>query len=251
MEHYLRDLMVSQRRAGTDCAALVHRSTISAGSQSEQVRIRGQSLQITRVGVWARLLFTPISPAFPLRLTRLIGEYQPDLLHLHLPNPSALWVLVLPAARRIPWVVHWHADVLASTHSLGLRLFYRVYRPLERAVLRGSAAVIATSPPYLESSRPLADFRHKCRVVPLGLDPANLGSPGPVEAGEPQPRLRLLGVGRLTYYKGFQYLIEACSRVPETVLHLVGSGDQEASLKALAEGTRGGTASRISRAFTG
>ena len=45
--------------------------------------------------------------------------------------------------------------------------------------------------------------------------------------------LQVLAVGRLTYYKGFQYLIEAVAKTPDIHINLVGHGDQSTKLKAL------------------
>src|SRR5699024_5451513 len=108
-------------------------------------------------------------------------EFKPDLLHLHLPNTSAFWAMAIPAARKIPWIVHWHADVVASRHDSKLALAYPLYRPFEQRFLKVASAIIATSPPYLESSSALAHWRDKCQVIPLGLDPARLPEPSEVE----------------------------------------------------------------------
>ena len=43
----------------------------------------------------------------------------------------------------------------------------------------------------------------------------------------------MLAVGRLTYYKGFRYLIEAAAQAPGTHINLVGHGDQADHLRAL------------------
>lgn len=234
METYLRDLMMAQARQGIATSALVHQSDISLTSQKEVYQAGDQLLPVSRAAVWARLLFTPISPTLPFLLNRLIKERQPDILHLHMPNVSAFWALLLPRARRIPWVVHWHADVLASTHNRGLRIFYTLYRPFERAILRHCKAIVASSPPYLASSLPLYNYRGKCHVVPLGLDPAIASSTKPQQSSQgPESPLRVLAIGRLTYYKGFQYLIQAAVECENTEIHLVGTGDQEMKLKAL------------------
>ena len=230
----LRDLMAALSKRGLDTEALVHQSDITFNSRRELCQTDGQALHVTRAAVWARFLFTPISPTFPWLLSRLIRTTQPDILHLHLPNVSAFWALLLPGARRIPWVVHWHADVLASRHGTGLRLFYKVYRPLEHAILKHCQAIIVTSPPYLEYSQPLQRFHSKCQLVPLGLDPCRLPHPPSREPStDPDKPLRVLAIGRLTYYKGFEYLIQAAREFDGVEVHLVGRGDQETKLKAL------------------
>ncbi|MFT6955203.1 MAG: glycosyltransferase involved in cell wall biosynthesis [Halieaceae bacterium] len=234
METYLRDLMAAQARQGIDTAAVVHQSDITVKSQDESYPAGDQQLPISRAAVWARLLFTPISPTFPFLLNRLIKQQQPDILHLHMPNVSVFWALFIPRARQVSWVVHWHADVLASEHSLGLRLFCHLYRPFERAILKRCKAIIATSPPYLESSDPLKPYSEKCHVIPLGLDPTNLPRVEDISPTASDAPLRVLAIGRLTYYKGFEYLIKAAAECERVEIHFVGKGDQETALKALA-----------------
>ncbi|MFC1605636.1 glycosyltransferase [Pseudomonadota bacterium] len=238
LENYLRDLMVALGRRGIACTALVHRHDWSFSTRDESVSLDGREFRVVRTGTWATLLFTPLSPAFPWHLRRLIRADKPDILHLHMPNPAVFWALLLPSARRIPWVVHWHADVITTTQGWLMKLAYAAYRPFEQAVLKRARSIVATSPPYLESSRPLQPWLAKCRVVPLGLDVGRL--PGEAKA-EPaavgstetprMPGLRVLAVGRLTYYKGFQYLIEALARLDNVQLELVGEGDQAGELR--------------------
>ncbi len=239
MENYLRDLMVAQSRRGDSVSALVHAGEPSLRGSDETYTFRGQSFRISRAALWLRMLFTPMSPGFPWRLHRMIKEEQPDILHLHMPNVSVFWCLFMPSARRVSWVVHWHADVLASTHSTGLRWFYRLYRPFERAVLKRAARVIVTSPPYLDTSEPLADFRDKAVVVPLGLDREfgdGVVSQRSALPGETEGRpLRLLAIGRLTYYKGFKYLLRAMEGLEDWELTIVGEGDQAESLARLCQ----------------
>jgi len=250
----MRDAMVALGRRGVDSAALVHRHSLSLKSSNETFSAAGHAFPVVRSAMWARLWFTPISPGFPRQLRRLIKTFKPDILHLHLPNPSVFWALVLPSARRIPWVVHWHSDVITSGQSWPLKLFYRLYRPFERAVLKRAKAIIATSLAYRDSSIPLQPWINKCQVVPLGVDVERFDQqdnrdqrnrpPGPVSRSAPAPSspplhdqefpLKILAVGRLTYYKGFRYLIEATARAPNIYINLVGDGDQAKELKALA-----------------
>jgi len=237
LENYLRDLMVALARRGTASTALVHRHDWSFCTRQDSVSLDGREFRVVRTGTWAKLLFTPLSPAFPWHLRRLIGAGKPDILHLHMPNPSVFWALLLPSARRVPWVVHWHADVISDTQGRLMKLAYAVYRPFERAVLRRARAIIVTSVPYRDSSQPLRPWLSKCRVVPLGLDVGRLpvqAQAEPAAKGSPEnqtlPFLKVLAVGRLTYYKGFQYLIEALARLDNVQLELVGEGDRAGEL---------------------
>lgn len=236
LENYLRDLVGALAGCGIPSTVLVHRHQWSLRSLDEETSIAGHAFRIVRCGRWARLLFAPLSPAFPGWLRRLIRESGPDILHFHLPNPSAFFALLLPSARRLPWVVHWQSDVVTGRQGWAMKLAYGLYRPFERAFLQRASAIVASSQPYLESSEPLRPWRHKCHVVPLGVDRQRLPRPsGEVPSGRsatsPDAGLRVLAVGRLTYYKGFRYLLEAVAQTPAVSLDLVGTGDEEDALK--------------------
>lgn len=193
----------------------------------------GDPTWVMRCPVWFQWVFAPVSPTFPLWLNRAIRRFAPDVLHLHMPNPSCFWALLLPAARALPWVVHWHADVEPSRFRLALRLTYPSYRIFERALLKRARAIVVTSPQYLEASTALRPWRRKCHVIPLGLDPARLAEVGRHEhAGLWRGRgLRLLAIGRLTYYKGFDTLIRAVAAVADMELVIVGEGEERSSLE--------------------
>jgi len=189
---------------------------------------------VRRAGCVAAPLYTPLSPAFPFELARVLREFQPDVLHLHFPNPSCFFALTSPGARRLPWIVHWHADVPPDSPDWRMRTAYRAYRSFEQATLRRAAAVIATSRPYLDASLALAPWHGKTSVVPLGIAGSRSTLPNaalwPSGAG-----LRLLAVGRLSRYKGFDVLIEALAHVPDARLLIVGEGECAADLRALVE----------------
>ncbi len=225
MERYLGDLVAAQQAAGDSPAVLCH----AHGPAGERRDPPG----LMRCPVWFRLLFAPISPAFPRWLARAIRRHKPEVLHLHLPNPSAFAALALPSARRLPWIVHWHADVETGRFPWSLRLAYPFYRIFERAVLERAEAVVATSEAYLESSRPLRQVRHKARVIPLGVDAARLPDVPDAETVGLWPRegMRVLAIGRLTYYKGFDTLIEAAAELPGVELAIVGEGEERPRLE--------------------
>lgn len=232
----MRDAMVALAKHGIASIALVHRHSLSLKSCDENLAVSGHQFGVTRVGMWARLLYTPISPAFPWHLHRIIRARRPDILHIHLPNPSAFWTLALPSARRIPWVVHWHADVITEAQGFWMKLFYSMYRPFENGVLKRAHTIVATSSPYRDSSLPLKKWLFKCKVVPLGVEVGRFGSPttpSVVATPKGSPVLKVLAVGRLTYYKGFRNMIEAAARVSGVHINLVGDGDQAEQLKSL------------------
>ncbi len=229
MERFLEDLVLAQREAGDEAFALVHQSVAQPTPSEFAPWLRA-------VPVWCEVAFAPIAPGFLSALNRAIADWKPDYLHLHLPNSSALAVLLSGSARRLPWVIHWQSDVVSSEHSLALRLLYPLYRPFQRALLERAALVVCTSKSYLETSEPLQHFREKCAVVPLGIDERRYAEraglalpPSPWTEG----MFRLLAVGRLTYYKGFDLLIKAVAQCPHVELRIVGAGAQHDALRQL------------------
>ena len=240
MENFLADLLPALQQQDVATAALVHDSPAQSPASPRDEK----GVTIYRAPCYGRLLYAPISPAFPFWLHRAIREFQPDLLHLHLPNTSAFWALMVPAARRLPWVIHWHADVVASAIDRRLAWAYRLYRPLEQRLLAASSAIIATSPPYLDASAALAPWRERCHIIPLGLDPARIADPDPAAQeraaawwGE-TPAFRILAIGRLTYYKGHDILIQAAAHLPDSRILIVGTGEHRQRLETLIHSLR-------------
>jgi rhamnosyl/mannosyltransferase len=227
MEHFLADLLTQQQQQGLVARALVHDHRWPWQVKS------ADHLAVQRVPCLGRLLYAPISPQFPWYLQREIEHYNPDILHLHLPNTSAFWAMALPSARRLPWVVHWHSDVVSSTLDKRLSLAYPLYRPLEQALLRHSAAIIVTSPPYLAASAALRQWQDKCQVVPLGLtQPKTVQRDAQWTAQQWQAnKLRLLSVGRLTYYKGHAQLLDVIKPLKNVQLLIVGAGEKRKALQ--------------------
>lgn len=228
IERFVADLVNAQRAAGIESFALVHGHP-GGGRIADPAWLR-------RVPVWREVSFAPLAPSFLREIDLAIDHWQPEYLHLHVPNLSALAVFASKRARRLPWVIHWHSDVVSSMHSLSLRILYPFYRPFERALLERAALVICTSQQYLETSEPLQPYREKCVAIPLGLDVARLAR----DRARTQPvrpwgdgRFRVLAVGRLTYYKGFDTLIRACAQVLDAELRIVGGGEERAQLAAL------------------
>jgi rhamnosyl/mannosyltransferase len=138
-----------------------------------------------------------------------------------MPDPMAAmayWI-VRPECRL---VVHWHSDVVRQ------RLAYRVYAPLQDWLLARADAIVATSPPYAEHSEPLARWRDKVTVVPIGISDNRSENSARAQALRARfgGRRLVFALGRMTYYKGFDVLIEAAAALPADCAVMIG-GDGE------------------------
>jgi len=174
--------------------------------------------RITRAASFGKLLSTSMAPALVSEFFKRRNEY--DVIHVQLPDPMAnlaLW-LGRPKARV---VLHWQSDIINQPRAL------KLYEPLQRWMLRRADAIIASSQAYADASPWLAPFREKVRVIPLGIrdhrfDEQNSQALRARHAG----RRLVFSLGRMTYYKGFDVLIDAAAQLPKECLVLVGGGGE-------------------------
>lgn len=220
MENHIKLLAESQVKCGCEVTVLVTHPT----SKTHIEQING--VRVIKAGRLTTAASTPLSIALPWWL----AHQRPDIAHLHFPYPVgelAQWTL-----GRAPHVVMtYHSDVVRQKGLL------KLYRPLLWQVLRRMDRIVATSPNYIASSPYLSQLQDKCVIIPLGveLDRFLRAMPSQVQ------RIRgsygtpiLLFVGKLRYYKGLQYLLEAMPQIPARLL-IVGNGPMEAEWRALAE----------------
>lgn len=176
-----------------------------------------------------RLLFkafsTLISPQLITYLNDIKDAY--DVIHIHSPDPMAAIALFLcrPKAKI---VLHWHSDILKQ------RVLLFFYNPILWWLLKKSNLIIATSPNYIFGSKYLLRFRYKTEVLPIGLDVSQTSASAYLDK-----RLKLkysdkkiiFSLGRLSYYKGFDYLTLAAINLPEdyTVV-IAGEGTERKKL---------------------
>lgn len=228
IEQYTAALARFAASAGDAVAVLAHQRPGVRRTTVETI----DGVAVTRVGCLGAFAYAPLAPAFPVVARRVVASFRPDLIHIHVPNPSAFALLALPGARRVPWIVQWQADIDADAVGAGMRALYCVYRPFETALLRRSRAIIASSTAYADASRPLARWRDKVHVVPLGIGPSAAPRAGGSACWPQRPGMKLLAVGRLSHYKGFDVLFDALTHCADANLLLVGTGECEAALRA-------------------
>lgn len=175
----------------------------------------------------------PISPTFPLHLQRLLSKSS--IVHYHLPNPLAVLSSVLLPASGVPTVTTYHSDIVRQKQSL------RVYKPILKRFLNEVNQIIVSSPRLVKNSKILKQYKDKCRVIPLSVNSdlvRDVDSTGPSADDD----RTILFVGRLNYYKGIEYLIDAMQAVDGTLL-IAGDGEKAEELQLHAE--RRGVAEKV------
>jgi len=213
IENHVRLLAEGQARRGHDVTVLV--TNTARGTVVEE----RNGVRVIKAGRLANVSSTPLSLSFPWQLARL----RPDIAHLQFPYPPgevSNWLL----GRAKCTVITYQSDVVRQQGWL------KLYRPIMWRVLRAADHLVASSSNYVTSSPYLSRLAEKCTVIPLGIEVERFSERIRKAEEEPQDRPGgplLLFVGRLRYYKGLQYLIQAMDRVPASLL-IAGTGPMEA-----------------------
>lgn len=183
---------------------------------------------VIRSGCLGVVASTPLSVSQFWHFVGMMRQY--DVIHLHLPNPLANLVLLLSGFRG-KVVLHWHSDIVKQKNIL------RLYRPLQNWLLKRADKIITTSENYAASSGCLKDHRSKIEVVPIGVDVSELA---PDEQLVNQIRERysnrkiVFCLGRMIYYKGFEYIVKAAEQLSDDVVVVIGGkGEEEERLRQL------------------
>lgn len=193
-------------------------------------------IRVIRVPEFGRYASAPLCPTLPLWLRRL----QPDIVHLHFPNPMGD-LGYLTSRVDSPLVVTYHADIIKQRRLLP------AYRPVLKLLFDRARRIIATSPDYIASSSLLSQYADRTVVVPFGVDPARLCLRDEEVETVQEIRRRhhdrlVLFVGVLRYYKGVDVLLRAMRAVNGHAI-VVGRGADQRGLRELA--TSVGVAERV------
>jgi rhamnosyl/mannosyltransferase len=177
------------------------------------------NVMVTKASCLGIFYGMPLSLTFPLLLA--LKSRNVDILHFHLPFPLADSSYLLVGSRRPKVIVTYHSDLIKHNP------FLRFYKPLLLSFLKRVDKILVTSPNLLEHSKSLTAFKNKCTVVPLSIDLKEFTLHNKLQKEfdlgiYPGERI-VLFVGRLSYYKGLKYLIEAMKNV-EAKLLIVGVG---------------------------
>jgi rhamnosyl/mannosyltransferase len=169
-------------------------------------------IKVRRVPKLFEISSTPICPTLPYWMRKWHG----DIFHIHLPNPFAE-VSYLLARHKDKLIVAYHSDIV------GRGKFFDLYRPLRERFLNKADRIIVSSDNYLSSSPALLRFRDKIVIILYEIDINELECTREVEEKASQIRDRfgeriVLFVGRLTYYKGVEYLLHALKGIDAKLL---------------------------------
>lgn len=232
VEKVMWDLTEGLSAAGVTCDMLCAQLRREGIDERDKALYQGGGLfrfneygRVICVPAWTKLAATMIAPAMIGWVRRHAAEY--DIIHVHHPDPMAALALRLSGYKG-KVVLHWHSDIVSQ------RFFLSLYKPLQTWLIGRADRILGTTPVYIASSPYLKEVQDKCGYVPIGIDPIRYDA----ERAETirtrhTGKTLLFSLGRLVPYKGFSYLIEAMSLLPERFyLILGGKGPLKEELEA-------------------
>jgi rhamnosyl/mannosyltransferase len=177
-------------------------------------------IKIIKAASFGILYGMPISITFPFILA--FKSFNKDILHFHLPFPLAVFSYLFFCNKRNKVIVTYHSDIVKQ------KWFMKIYEPFLISFLRNSNKILVSSPNLINSSKYLKMYKDKCTILPLFID-LNKYSSTILKAdyyidGISSNDKVVLFVGRLVYYKGIEFLIEAMQDVNAKLL-IVGEGN--------------------------
>lgn len=172
------------------------------------------------------------STGLSLEVFKLFKEMsaEADIIHFHFPWPMMDLVHLCTHHNR-PTILSYHSDIVRQRTLLSL------YRPLMKKFLNSMDRIIVASPNYQKTSKILKKYTEKTVIIPYGLNPE--AYPKTTEERKIYWKKTIgerffLFIGVLRYYKGLSTLLDASIGLSYPIV-IIGSGPQEAELKAKAE----------------
>jgi glycosyltransferase involved in cell wall biosynthesis len=197
---------------------------VVASDDGRAVEETVDGVRISRVPTRLTLASTPICPA----MVGAINRSRAEIVHIHLPNPNAV-LAYLASRHRGRLVVSYHSDTVKQ------KVLGPLFSPILHRALRRASAIIASSPDYQRTSPVLARHLDRCHVIPYGIALEEFGRADSTAVAAIRQKYGdrlVLSVGRLVYYKGFEFLIRAMRDVRGRLI-IIGGGPLHQKLSSL------------------
>lgn len=186
----------------------------------------------TRVRLEVMPLLPAIAASLRRDIARRLARDHYDVIHAHWVLPNG-WAASAVARRAgVPVVLTLHGSDVAMAER------HRLLASVARRAFARVAAVTATSDDLRRRAVDLGADPRTTSTTYIGVD-AELFAPRPADLatrqllGARDGDLLVVGVGRLARVKGFEYLIEAVSRMERVALAIVGDGELRSELGRL------------------
>jgi glycosyltransferase involved in cell wall biosynthesis len=200
-------------------------------------RFNFDDIPVEAVASLGTFFSTPFAPNYiPTFVKRARSA---DIVIHHAPLPLNDMAILLGLPGDVALIVYWHADIV------DYKLLKRLVSPFIRRVLARADRIVVSGQPMIDNSEFLRPHADKCSILPYGMDLDYWRTPQidcQIAAEDVQRRRRIVALGRLVGYKGYDVLIRAMQTV-DGYATIIGEGPLLLELQQLA--TKLGVSDRI------
>jgi glycosyltransferase involved in cell wall biosynthesis len=146
-----------------------------------------------------------------------------DVIHVHFPNPWVAILLFFFLKNNNKLIINWDSDIINQNF---LKYFFR---PIQNYLLRRASKIICLSTNYFKHSTDLRKFQSKVKIIPPFLEDKKIVRKN--TKNKIKNRFRILSIGRLVQYKGFDVLIRASALLNDNCeVIILGDGQEKKKL---------------------
>lgn len=189
-------------------------------------------VEVIRIGYKKKVASQAISFKYFFILKKIIKEFKPDVIHIHLPNPLIATYLLF-AKPKCKITLHWHSDIIKQ------KRLKQLYAPFEKSLLNKADKIIATSQIYADKSDSLKAYLNKVYIIPNIVEADFLDSLSSNDKNQIS-KIRehysdkkiIFSIGVHREYKGLRYLVDAAKYLSsEYIVLIAGKGPLTDQLK--------------------
>ena len=196
-----------------------------------------EGIEVHRIGWIKKISSQAISFSYFFKLYKLLKEYNPDYIHLHLPNPLItvyLLICLVFINKKIRIIGHWHSDIIEQ------KVIKKFYNPIQNILLKRLNKIIVTSKEYGEKSEDLRNFQKKLVVIPNIVNEKILDIFNEKETNKIKNKYKnkkiIFFIGVHRKYKGLQYLVESSKYLSDDYkIIIAGKGPLTEELKEMSK----------------
>jgi len=148
-----------------------------------------------------------------------------DVVDFHHPFPLGDLAILFFKPKKL--VVHYHSDIVRQ------KILTPFLKPLILSTLRKADVILVSNPNLTKTSFYLKRFVNKCKVIPFGVDFNKLEErldEQEIKKNKEKYSDFVFFIGRLNYYKGVNYLVEAMKDINMNLV-IAGEGKEEENIK--------------------
>ena len=206
--------------------------------RKETVHDTVNGVDVIRCGCVAKAASQLISLSYPSQLSKLLKEFDPDIIIFHYPNPFLATFLLPKIKKHTKLVLYWHLDITRQ------KVLKKLFRGQNLSLIKRAEKIVGATPMHINESEFTEYFGDKKELLPYMIDIKSLViSDAEIKEAEKikeKYKGKTIGffIGRHVPYKGLKYLIEASKILGNSNFKflIAGTGPLTDELKELAKG---------------